>query len=231
MATGYSPNIVTDGLVYALDGANAKSYPGSGTAISDLTRTATSSVLQNGIVYSTDNGGCFDFDGTNDKIYIPFATQPATSQITVIAWVYPDQDATNGGRTRGSVWGGPGAMYLGLWPNTSAGSSAIHAGVQTASGRPTIQTGTIYTNQWSMLAMSYNGSTTTTYLNTDVVSTASQTGNISTGTTYYVGTYADLTDSNHNFPGRIAHATMYNRGLSATEIQQNYNALKGRFGL
>lgn len=232
MAFAHSPKIVTDGLVYALDAANTKSYAGSGTAAYDLTGTATSSTLQNAVGYTAGNLGAFDFDGTNDFIGISYSSQPATSQITVIAWVYPDVDATTGGRTRGSAWGGPGGMYLGLWPNASAGSSAIHAGVQTASGRPTIQTGTIYTNQWSMLSMAYNGSTTTTYLNTSVVgSPQSQTGNISSGTAYHVGTYSALTDSNHNFPGKIAHAVMYNRALTAAEIQQNYNALKGRFGL
>ena len=122
-------------------------------------------------------------------------------------------------------------MYLGLWPNSSAGSSAIHAGVQTASGRPTIQTGTIYTNQWSMLAMSYDGSNTKTYVNGELIGTVSQTGNITSGTIYYVGTYANLGDSNHNFPGRISYATMYNRGLNTTEIQQNYNAIKSRYNL
>ena len=79
--------------------------------------------------------------------------------------------------------------------------------------------------------MSYNGSTTVTYLNDGVVSSTTQTGNITSGTAYYVGTYAALTDSNHNFPGRIAYAAMYNRGLTADEIQQNYEAQKTRFGL
>jgi len=212
------PDIVTDGLVYALDAANSKSYSGSGTSATDLTGDSTSTTLINGVGYSSNDLGYFDFDGIDDKISVQYAAQPATSGITVIAWVYPDEDATTGGRTRGSAWGGPGAMYLGLWPNSSAGSSAIHAGVQTASGRPTIQTGTIYTNQWSMLAMSYDGSNT-------------KTGNITSGTIYYVGTYANLGDSNHNFPGRISYATMYNRGLNTTEIQQNYNAIKSRYNL
>ncbi len=229
MYTG--PHIVTDGLVYALDAANSKSYSGSGTTANDLTGDSTSTTLVNGVGYSSNDLGYFDFDGVDDRINISYTAQPATSGITILAWVYPDQDATTGGRTRGSAWGGPGAMYLGLWPNSSAGSSAIHAGVQTASGRPTIQTGTIYTNQWSMLAMSYNGSTTKTYLNGELIGTVSQTGNITSGTTYNVGTYDNRGDSNHNWPGRIPYATMYNRGLTATEIQQNYNALKSRYNL
>ena len=223
------PDIITDGLVYALDAANSKSYSGSGTSATDLTGDSTSTTLINGVGYSSNDLGYFDFDGIDDKINITYAAQPATSGMTVIAWVYPDEDATTGGRTRGSAWGGPGAMYLGLWPNSSAGSSAIHAAVQTASGRPGIQTGTIYTNQWSMLAMSYDGSNTKTYVNGELIGTVTQTGNITSGTTYYVGTYANLGDSNHNFPGRISYATMYNRGLTAAEIQQNYNTIKPRY--
>ncbi len=230
MYTG--PHIVTDGLVYALDAANSKSYSGSGTTANDLTGDSASTSLVNGVGYSSNDLGYFDFDGVDDKINISYAAQPATSGITILAWVYPDEDAnTSGGRSRGSAWGGPGAMYLGLWPNSSSGSSAIHAGVQTASGRPTIQTGTIYTNQWSMLAMSYNGSTTKTYLNSELIGTVSQTGNILSDLYYYVGTYGNLGDSNHNWPGRISYATMYNRGLTATEIQQNYDALKSRYNL
>ena len=223
------PNIIADGLVYALDAANSISYSGSGTSATDLTGDSTSTTLINGVGYSSNDLGYFDFDGIDDKINITYAAQPATSGMTVIAWVYPDEDATTGGRTRGSAWGGPGAMYLGLWPNSSAGSSAIHAAVQTASGRPGILTGTIYTNQWSMLAMSYDGSNTKTYVNGELIGTVTQTGNITSGTTYYVGTYANLGDSNHNFPGRISYATMYNRGLTAAEIQQNYNTIKPRY--
>ena len=229
MYTG--PHIVTDGLVYALDAANSKSYSGSGTSATDLTGDSTSTTLINGVGYSSNDLGYFDFDGIDDKINIAYAAQPATSGITVIAWVYPDEDATTGGRTRGSAWGGPGAMYLGLWPNSSAGSSSLHAAVQTTSGRPGIFTGTIFTNQWSMLSMSYDGSNTKTYLNGELIATASQTGNVASGTAYHVGTYANLGDSNHNWPGRISHATMYNRGLNATEIQQNYNAIKSRYNL
>ena len=37
--------------------------------------------------------------------------------------------------------------------------------------------------------------------------------------------------ANNIWGGRVASANIYNRALSATEILQNYNALKGRFGL
>ena len=231
MSLHHNPRIVTSGLVFALDAGDRNSYPGSGASATDLTGTSTGVSLANSVGYTTTGIGAFNFDGTNDYISITYSSQPATSQITITAWVYPTEDATTGGRTRGAFWGGPGAMYFGLWPNGSAGSSAIHTAVQTTSGRPSTQTGTIYTNQWSYAVATYNGTNFTTYLNTEYVTQTSQTGTISSGTTYYVGTYGGLTDANHNFPGYIAHASMYSRALTFEEIQQNYEAQKSRFGL
>jgi hypothetical protein len=231
MSTNLGPDIVINGLIFLYDPGSVRSYVGSGTAIEDLMGNATTGTLTNSPSFSGEGKGSILFDGTNDYIRVDFPTQLATDQITITAWVKPTQDATDGGRSRGSAWGGPGAMYLGLWPNSSSGSSAIHAGVQSTSGRPTIQTGSITTNEWSYLVMSYDGITTTTYKNGVVVSSASQSGIISAGNTYYIGTYAGLSDGNHNFPGYISHCSMYNIGLTQDQIVQNYNVQKERYGL
>ena len=224
------PDIITDGLVLHLDAANRKSYPGSGSTWYDLSGNGNNGTI-NGATFNGGNNGTFSFDGDNDYISINAGFQLGTNEITIAAWVYPTEDSTNGGRTRGSVFGGPGAMYLGLWPNASSGSSAIHTAVQTTSGRPSTQTGTIYTNQWSYLLATYDGSNFKTYLNGEYVTQTTQTGVITTGTVYYVGTYGGLTDGNHTFPGRITFATIYNKYFSEQNILQNFNATKGRYGL
>ena len=56
MAFNYSPKIVTDGLVFYLDAANTKSYIGSGTTWTDLSRGDNSGIL-NGAVFNSLNGG------------------------------------------------------------------------------------------------------------------------------------------------------------------------------
>jgi hypothetical protein len=63
MGTQGGPGIVTDGLVLSLDAANKKSYPGSGTAWTDLSGAGKSGTLTNGPVFSSDNVGIIDFDG------------------------------------------------------------------------------------------------------------------------------------------------------------------------
>jgi hypothetical protein len=70
MGTQGGPGIVTDGLVLSLDAANKKSYPGSGTAWTDLSGAGKSGTLTNGPVFSSDNVGIIDFDGSNDYIQL-----------------------------------------------------------------------------------------------------------------------------------------------------------------
>ena len=67
MATNYSPKIVTEGLVLALDAANIKSYPGSGTAWNDMSSIGISATLLGGCSF---NGGTIDFDGVNGYVDI-----------------------------------------------------------------------------------------------------------------------------------------------------------------
>lgn len=67
MVTG-TPRMVTDGLVLYLDAANTKSYPGSGTAWTDLSPSISSASLANGPTFSSDKAGGIVFDGTDDTV-------------------------------------------------------------------------------------------------------------------------------------------------------------------
>ena len=67
MAFNYSPKIVTDGLVFAVDAANKKSYPGSGTTWTDLAGS-NDGTLTNGPTFDSGDGGSIVFDGTDDYV-------------------------------------------------------------------------------------------------------------------------------------------------------------------
>ena len=69
MATNGGPNIIEDGLVFAVDAANKKSYPGSGTTWIDLAGS-NNGTLTNGPTFDSGNGGSFDFDGADDSVPI-----------------------------------------------------------------------------------------------------------------------------------------------------------------
>ena len=88
----------------------------------------------------------------------------------------------------------------------------------------------IQPNTWYFVVGTYNGTTGCLYLNgilnaSGNVSTVSN----STNASFDIGRY-EFVDRRH-FTGNISSALVYNRALSATEILQNYNATKSRFGL
>ena len=68
MATNYNPSIVTEGLVLCLDGANVKSYPGSGTTWTDISGEGHDGTLTNGPTFSSNYGGNIVLDGSNDFV-------------------------------------------------------------------------------------------------------------------------------------------------------------------
>ena len=71
MAFFNSPNIILNGLVLALDAANPRSYPGSGTTWTDISGGNRNGTLINGVGYSSNYKGILLFDGTNDYITVP----------------------------------------------------------------------------------------------------------------------------------------------------------------
>jgi len=221
MAFHHSPRIVSDGLILTVDGANVKSYPGSGTTWNDISdgRTGT---LQNGPAFSTAGGGSIDFDGSND--YISFdSTITQLSDYTINAWFFIDTNtdgqgvitwgqSVTGKRRSLLVWnGGSGTNYTvrsSTYGSNPAGSTNIVSG------------------QWWHAAISVvNDGTAKIYVNGALETTSTNTLNTPSSNTLYVG----RTASGEYFNGKIAIVNVYNRVLTDAEVTQNYNALKGRF--
>ena len=66
MGFARGPNIVTDGLVLALDAASPKSYPGSGTTLFDLSGNGNEGTLTSGPTFSSQNNGAIQVDGSEN---------------------------------------------------------------------------------------------------------------------------------------------------------------------
>jgi hypothetical protein len=62
MALGHAPSIITSGLVFYIDAANPRCYPGSGTDLTD-TISGIGASLVGGVGFNTSNYGTFTFDG------------------------------------------------------------------------------------------------------------------------------------------------------------------------
>ena len=215
MATNYNPAIVTDGLVLCVDAANSKSYPGSGSTFFDLSGNNRHGTLLNSPAHDTEAGGCFHFDATNERISLPINLQDTQSTVMGIA-----RYATSSGN--GRVISATNNWLMGWYAgNTSyyyANSGWVHTG---------------------------NGGNTTDWI------CFTATGDTVTGNYKFYRNAVlikNLTNSNLNGPDiitlggwsygaheasncKVAYLSAYQRVLSPTEIEQNYQAVRSRFGL
>jgi len=220
MALAHSPRIVTDGLVLCLDAANAKSYPGSGTSWSDLSGEGNNGTLVNGVGYSGDNLGSLSFDGSNDAVDV--GNVNPTSGATFSTWIYINGANTNFGGIF-NRWGpGGNSLWIGTLQNQSSTIQVYFNDVLVHNIT------SLSLNTWMLLTVSHTGSNATSYINGIQTNTNSASLVSSTGTTS-IG--YDINRTNYPFKGNIAQVSIYNRALTAAEVQQNFNALRGRYGI
>ena len=219
MALAHSPKIITDGLVLALDAGNTKSYPGSGTTWTDLSGNGNNGTLINSPTYNNTNGGNFNFDKTND--YVNCGQILNNSAYTKIAWFRPEtssQNIVSGSEGNTAFWmaGTDHTLYSG---HNNSWSIVSH--------RPNNPGNML--NQWWCGAVTFNTSTGwVMYLNGAQVSTSASTTAPTGNGTIRIGAHGVAANL---FDGDIPVVQIYNRVLTAEEIQQNFNALRGRFGI
>jgi len=224
----YGPRIVSNGLVLCLDAANKNSYPGTGTTWSDLSGNSNNGTLTNGPTFNATNMGSIVFDGTNDYIYRSSLSNFNSSTYTILLWgkfvsVSSSGVLFNLGRSSGDADTEAQLYYsnsrLVYWD--FAGSIAFNF-IQSS--------GTLSTNVYQYLGFTKNSTNGTFYINgySSGTGTAAFDANISTND-FTIG--ADIRDSINYVNGNISQFLIYNRVLTASEVLQNYNATKSRFGI
>jgi hypothetical protein len=218
------PEITSDGLVLALDAANTKSYPTSGgTTWTDLSGNGNNGTLVNGVAQDV---GFLSFDGTNDYVdcgnTASLSAIAGTSNITVSGWVY--YTAYGGGGQPYSVITVKGNPWTWLLENPS---NTFNFRITAGGADVTVaDTSTHLLNTWYNVVGTYDGSNMRIYVNGILKNIRAQTGTLGTNSeTAKIGTYQG---TNYNLTGRISNVSIYNRALSAAEIQQNYNAISSR---
>ena len=220
MATLYSPKIVTDGLVLCLDAGNNKSYPSSGTAWSDLSGNNNNGTLTNGPTFTSSFGGSIVFDGTNDYVNLPYLLLSASQDFTINIWIKANSPNVGGGTIFCNYMAGNlqlfyGTSGIGMWLNNDS----------TYLDSPATE---FTTNPVFFTAQRIGGNETRVYLNTILKKTGASTSTIGSVSNFRMGTN---TNGGEVYNGNIAQVSIYNRALSASEVLQNYNSNKGRFGL
>ena len=242
MAVLYNPKIVTDGLILNLDAANTKSYPGSGTTWTDLTGNGYNATLVNSPTHNT-NIGYISFNGTNQYANhtVPQLTT-GTDSFTFEVWFKMRTLPTAEYETNGHIWGGENGNDVVMYVNpASSGESKLNLVYDdsryyatNASTYGHFTAGTITADTWTHWVCQGRASDNTIahYLNGSLDRT-------------FTAVYAGQEVKPRNADAMIAYDSRYekystldcavikeyNRILTANEVAQNYNALKGRFGL
>lgn len=226
MAYQNSPSVVTNGLVLCLDAGNTKSYAGTGTTWTDLSRNSNNGTLTNGPAFSVTNLGSIVFDGTDDYVDIANASSlNISTYITLEAWIYPTK---NSGIQNVISKSSNGQNTGYIYPRTDAGWSSATFYLHTGSWA-TLTASWPSLSAWHHTAGVYDGAKMYIYINGGLAASQVKTGTITTNTNSLIlGQQPGFTEF---YGGRISTGRVYNRALAAPEILQNYNATKSRFGL
>jgi hypothetical protein len=207
-----------NGLVLALDAGNVKSYPGSGTTWTDLSGIGNTGTLVNGVGYSGSNLGSLSFDGVND--YASLSQVGTTSSFSYEVFLRPTQV------TKDQMYIGYssiGAHYVRI--SGSRAFLSVSAGGQ----RTLTHSETLVNNQVYHIVSIYNGVQLKIYVNNNLTSGAVINQTLAGWGTSRIGRWTDA--DQRSFVGDIYCLRAYDRELTSVEIQQNFNALRGRYGI
>lgn len=226
MSLNHSPKIVTNGLVLCLDASDIKSYPKSGWTWFDRSGSGKNGTLIGGVGYDSGNKGSLTFDGSNDYIDTSLIVPP-NSPFTISSWVY--------------LASGHGSYPMIASPKIHAGGGigsffGVNIGSNGADGfnlylGPTIQTNNNNApliNTWHNAVGVYN-STAKVYVNSVLLSETLSGSSAGFPDGPWIGNGSVL--GNSFWKGNISQFSIYNKALSQSEIQQNFNATRGRYNL
>jgi hypothetical protein len=237
MAGTVAPNIVTNGLVLYLDAANTKSYPGSGTIWTDIA-AGNNGTLTNGPTFNSGSGGSIVFDGVDDYIDTPYVTAIGTNDFSYSVWIKysTSQIGAIVAKRVGSPTFEQFTLFVAGDPYGNTAGTYICCDDYNSGGRYVNTVNTYGDGNWHHVAVVRNSTGVLVYVDGISQSLAgvstSAIPNLSTTSKLFIGRSGENQSVGAiPFNGSISLVQVYNLALSSTEIQQNYNSTKTRFGL
>jgi hypothetical protein len=206
--------IVRNGLVLHLDAATFNTV--TGTTWYDLSGNSNHGTLTNGPTYNSGDGGSIVFDGVNDYVPLPDNITNLSGDWSIDVWIKPNNDSNPRVVTLLTDLDNLQVGYMNntLVPYIRIDNSTISS------------TTSLIASEWVNIIYQISSSTRQIYINSILTSTVSG-GITSNGLYSAIGGGYD----GYQMNGNISKGLVYNRALSSTEIETNYNALKGRYGL
>ena len=239
MAFHYSPKIVTDDLVFVIDAGNRNSYPGTGTAWNDLSGNSNHMTLNGSPTFDASGNGNIKFNGTQNAA--ADAQIPSTHPLSLygitnfsIEVLVMGGGTTNANQhiiSKGDPIGlGGWALTYGSPASADALGFFISQTEVVGNASSGTLTGIVDFNNWVHYTVTKSGTTFKLYKNGVLFDTTTDsTAVVSTTHDFKVGKPHHSED--HELNGNVAIARVYHKALTQSEIIQNFNATKSRFGL
>lgn len=228
MATQYANGkIVTSGLVLCLNAGDRNSYVSGSTTWTDVSGNSANATLTNGPTFTSSGVQSIYLDGTDDYIGVTSNTNTrlANTQQTISFWVLVRSVGPNGYAELYSV---TNASRTGIkWLDGAIGMDA------NGDFYNVIVNVTTGFNIWMNITCMIDRSATIFYVYKNGVYAGQDTFTTYSATSTTIAMGANFLTGNGGdyMKGSMANVMIYNRLLSATEVLQNYNAQKARFGL
>ena len=234
MAGNVSPNLVTNGLVLCYDPANTKSFVSGSTTLFDLTSSKDDGLLINGPTFNSENGGSIVFDGTNDLVQGSGISN--ITSFTISIWFKMTGPGSTGGVNiiYNSLFGiNSGNRRILVSNSTNTGQTEGRILVQMGGSNyfsDNNSSGLTITNSWNNVVYTFSSNVATLYINGIIQTTQSNSSVTFPDANIYLGAYNNPITA-YAMKGNISQSSVYNRALSDSEVLQNFNATKSRFGL
>ena len=200
----------------------------TGGGWADMTGRSNNGELVNGPTYNSANGGSLVFDGVDDGVNIPHNSNiDIRNQITMECLFYLNSFTA----------GGPNSDRITLITKSYSYYMTINLSgkIDTyfyGTGGYFSSNSSVNLNQWTHVVVTFNGSTINWYINGIIDKSLSQSGTITPERNGDLGIGREVFENyGRGMNGRISNAKLYNRALTAQEIQQNFNATRSRFGI
>jgi len=220
--------IVQDGLVLHLDAGVKESYSG-GTTWRDLSGNGNDAGLLNGPYYDKSNAGNINFDGTNDRFQTSnTASQMGLSETSLTVFMFIKRKTPTLNSSQGYAGFSGGSVRATIMSTTNFFVWFNNINGSTTAGTTILTGARERYGQWVSLCFTVNSGVVKGYGNGQLSYTRSlgELYPISSSVFTIAGGYGY-----YAYEGSVATCYLYNRDLSASEVLQNYNATRHRFGL